>query len=210
MTAVFRLLGSEEVPEAVRLLASAFAADPSMAHFLGPRPAAVPSRWDQQLGALLTLVLQSALRGGEEVVGLYLGSRLAAVAITEDRRPGLGRALRRGWAEVASLATVGRALPWAVLSRVEAYRRAVRQAHSGALAFYLVMLGVDSEFQRQGLGRQLFSFLVSRHPGVWGLDTENPANVDVYRRWGLTHDGSLRLGTLEVFLMTLEEKEAAQ
>lgn len=210
MMPVIRPLGAADVPQAADLLARAFAADPSMAYFLGPRPPGDPSRWDQQLWALLTLVLRSTLRGGDEVVGLYLGSRLAAVAITEDRRPEHGRAWRRGWAEVASLVTVGRALPWAVLSRVEAYRKAVRQAHRSALEFYLVMVGVDSAFQSQGLGRQLFSFLVSGHPGIWGLDTENPANLPVYRRWGLTHDGSLRLETLDVFLLSFDEKKVAR
>lgn len=207
MTPVFRRLGAADVPEAVSLLAQAFPADPSMAYFLGPRPVADPAGWDRQFRALLTLLIRSSLRAGDEVIGLTLGPKLAAVAITEDRRPGLGRAWRQAWAELSSLATVGRALPWAALSRVDAYRKAVRRAHLNTLAFYLVMIGVDPELQGQGLGRQLFSFLVSRQPGVWGLDTENPSNLAAYRRWGLSHNGSLRLNELDVYLLSWSERQ---
>lgn len=79
-------------------------------------------------------------------------------------------------------------------------------AHSGAASYGDSVLGVHPKAQGRGYGRSLLDAvqaLAQAHPAAVGvaLDTENPANVELYQRCGSELTVQTTLDTLDVWFM---------
>lgn len=71
---------------------------------------------------------------------------------------------------------------------------------------YLIMIGVDPEFQGRGVGRKLIEYcfeLANENPEIlgMGLDTEDEKNVDIYRRCGFEVVNEMRLDDMPIYVL---------
>lgn len=71
---------------------------------------------------------------------------------------------------------------------------------------YLIMIGVDPDFQGQGVGRKLIDYcfdLANENPDNkgMGLDTEDEKNVEIYRRCGFEVVKEMRLDDMPIYAM---------
>ncbi len=74
---------------------------------------------------------------------------------------------------------------------------------------YLIMIGVDPDYQGQGLGKMLIDYCIELSmaiPGCrgMGLDTEDEKNVRIYEKCGFTVVGERRLDDLPIYVMFRE------
>jgi ribosomal protein S18 acetylase RimI-like enzyme len=92
------------------------------------------------------------------------------------------------WRELAMLPTIVKFTSLGGLSRVEAFRKAADAHHpKGRPHFYLMTIGVDPQFQGQGLGSTLLEATLAKIdarglPSY--LESSSPRNVPLYRRFG--------------------------
>jgi GNAT superfamily N-acetyltransferase len=71
---------------------------------------------------------------------------------------------------------------------------------------YLIMIGVDPDFQGQGLGKMLIEYVMEIARGVpgclgVGLDTEDEKNVHIYRACGFEVVQETNLDDLPIYVM---------
>lgn len=184
---------------ALDVLTAAFADDPLIAHLLpGPR------RQERSRPFFAFLLAKSRLLG-EELIGLEQSGRLLGVASVEQpgaRRPSLGQLGRFGLACLRLLVKIG---PRS-FARLNGYMRATLAARPTTPHHYLVFIGVDPAAQGAGHGRRLLTAIHDRaaaDPRSQGvaLDTEQPANVPLYQRFGYQLTATTAAGPLAIYCM---------
>jgi len=161
-----------------RLFARAFQEDPLMRY-------AIPDAQQRRrlLPALMGLNVRYGCRYGE----VYSTAECTGAAIWLP--PGhatytLWRMLRAGMF-IAPLR-----LPWPVLRRLAAVEGRAQRLHERYAPrphWYLAQIGVEPAFQRQGIASRLLRPMLARMDTAGlpcYLETENPANVALYERYG--------------------------
>jgi len=190
-------LDKARLGEAVDLLVAAFADDPGYRHF------ANAARSDYRHRLRLWFREGTAVQeaSGQPVLGVLDGGQLAGVAVIQA--PGASFPVL---AQVRWLLT----LSWQIspLTTWRTYRnmRATVRCHPADPHYYLPILGVHPNHQGKGFGRLLLDELHARserHPASTGvcLETENPANVAMYRHFGYRVTHRLTVGRLPVTVM---------
>lgn len=183
--------------EAVGVLARAFAGDPLMRYLFGDRDEA----FGAQVRGFFRFTCEVNLQLGWPLLGVVPRTRLAGVACvsTPDARE---------WPEslTAMYRALTREIGSAAQARVERYATLADRHLPDRPLFYVSVVGVRPESHRCGYGRLLLDEVHARaaaHPtavGV-GLDTENPANVALYERFGYHVVARDRLDDLDVWCM---------
>jgi GNAT superfamily N-acetyltransferase len=180
--AQLRPLRDGEVPTGATMLAEAFADDP-LPRLLSPDP----RHRDSRLRWYLTAVARYGLAFGEVWAAVSLVGDLDGVAIwwaPEFVYPSAARAAYAGFLEGEAVLGVDvweqlMAIGWLV---GDVHEQAISEPH-----WYLNILGVRPERQRQGIGGQLLSHMLERLdrervPAY--LDTGRPENVPYYQHFG--------------------------
>lgn len=186
----------------VTTLAESFARDPLFTSLIGPDVTATRRSSAGMMSLLGFIVTANRLSGGT-IRGAYAGERLLGCMLVEP--PHASSAVR-------TAAVAVRFVP--VLCRLGVRRTvALARMHAriDALApsaphHQLRMIGVQREAQGRGVGRMLLDALIDevlRHPTSRGiaLDTENPANVPLYRHWGFTLCGRFDAAGMDVAVL---------
>jgi ribosomal protein S18 acetylase RimI-like enzyme len=155
-----------------------------------------PARRARALPAFFRATVADAVRFGAVRAVAAEGERLASVAVWLPPGAFPWSAGRKARATPAFLRVL--AADPANFGRFVRYGTAAERAHQGmATYWYLVVLGVRPEAQRQGHGTALIEPVLARadRDGVdCRLETADPANVAYYRRFGFeVADPALRL-----------------
>lgn len=170
--------GTPDVGRIAALFARAFQDDPLMRY-------AIPDA--QQRRRLLPWLMSLNVRYGCRYGEVYTTAECAGAAIWLP--PGqstytLWRMLRAGMF-VAPLR-----LPWSALGRmasVESRAQALHERYAPGPHWYLAQIGVEPALHRQGIASRLLRPMLARADAAalpCYLETENPANVSIYRRYG--------------------------
>lgn len=164
----------------VDVIALAFALDPWFMTLFG---AGRDGR--RKIRDFLSFLFDLSLWTGADLRGLRLADRLVGAYILE--RPD---ARQSGWPRVVWRALSGRiGLSWRNVPQLLPYMRHTRMALPRGRCNYLTLIGVAEAQRGHGLGRRMLDDILARvdqdatSVGV-GLDTENPANVRLYERFG--------------------------
>jgi ribosomal protein S18 acetylase RimI-like enzyme len=170
-----------ETPDVRRiaaLLAHAFQDDPLMCY-------AIPDT--QQRRRLLPWLMGLNVRYGRRYGEVYCTPEYTGAAIwlpPSQSAYTLWRMLRAGMF-VAPLR-----LPWPMLLRlasVESRAQALHERYAPRPHWYLAQIGVEPALQRQGIATRLLRPMLTRIDAAGlpcYLETENPANVTIYQRYG--------------------------
>ena len=175
-----RLLEASDLPAAVNVLSSAFAADPLLVWACGAR-----ERAGMRASCRMTTTLWTNARSA---YGYFEDKRLIAVALYQkpDEQVSAWRALRGGFWRVPLAAG-----PLAAGRIIRAFDQADRYKASllqGVPHFYLDTLGVERSAAGRGIGPRLLleslAELRRSAPHPCFLFTHLPKNVTLYRRLG--------------------------
>ncbi len=187
----------ERLEEAVETLVVAFEDYPLMRHFFEGREGEYP----RLLREFMRFSCEVRLQLGMPLLASVSSGRLAGVA-------GLTTPEVGSWP--GELARMHDALRESIgplaAERLDTYSRLVEQYEPKEPHYYLGILGVHPEEQGKGHARALLDRLhelSQTHPeskGVY-LDTEHPANVPLYERFGYQVVGHGRLEPVEVWCM---------
>lgn len=150
---------------------------------------------------------------GDLRLGLFRDGVLAACALIDRPSPGFVRT------SAGQVLTMLRFLPMTLgLSRAQIgflnrYMLETRRAAPKSAHHYLAMIGVDPDFQGQGLGRQMLARIidVAEHDPVSAgvaLDTENEANRAFYHRLGFALREQIDIGPCQAVCMFRPEGAA--
>ncbi len=187
----------ERLEEAVEALALAFEKYPLMHHFFEAR--------EGEYGRLLREFMRFSCE-----VRLHLGMPLVA-SVSDGRMAGVaGLTTPEVGAWPGDLACMHETLRASIgplaAERLDTYSKLVEQYEPNDPHYYLGVLGVRPKEQGKGHARALLDRLhklSQAHPeskGVY-LDTEHPANVPLYKRFGYRVVGHGRLDGVEVWCM---------
>lgn len=170
--------GTPDARRLGQLFARAFQDDPLMQY-------AIPNAFQRRrlLPALMGLNVRYGCRYGE----VYTTSAYTGAAIWLP--PGhatytLRRMLRAGML-IAPLR-----LPWPMLRRLasgEGRAQRLHERYAPRPHWYLAQIGVEPAYQRQGIASRLLRPMLARMDAAGlpcYLETENPANVAIYERYG--------------------------
>ncbi len=188
-------LATRDRAQAARLIGASFAADPLFVTVAG----------DDVAGreALAGALLDHHRGVGGEATGWFAGGRLlglSLVAASERATPWRSALAAVAFGPVAARCGVA-AVRW-----LNDYFLATRAAYPRGPHHQLVVLAVAPEAQGRGVGRSLVDAAMARvvaDPASTALvlDTENPANVDLYARWGFAEVARVPLGDLRATVM---------
>jgi len=173
-------LGRGRVDEARRVLAAAFASDPTIRYICD----AGSDAFERRLHALYASLVRLQLESGEPRLGVVHGGRL--VAVCHLLRPAARMPLR---AEAMHALRLAWRLGPSALARGARFARAAARCHPATPHYYVVSIGVDPASQGRGHGGVLLRAIHERSEadprsaGV-ALDTQNPRNVTLYERFG--------------------------
>jgi ribosomal protein S18 acetylase RimI-like enzyme len=186
------VIAPETLPEAARLLASAFVDDPLMRYLFGDHGVA----YQFALHLFFSYLLDQRRRQRALPIGCVSGSRLVGLASISEPAD---EDLEVAWDPPAFLGS-------GAAARLDHYNRVVdsfspRQSH-----VYLGVLGVHPRAQGLGYGRALLEAVQersARHPRSTGvyLETTRPDNVALYERFGYRVVGHERLGELRAWCL---------
>jgi ribosomal protein S18 acetylase RimI-like enzyme len=198
-------LDRAHIAEAAHVLSRAFAADPLMRYLFAERGRDYRSclRAIFQYQCALQLELQWPL------LGIIPRTRIAGVV-------GIGLPEQPAWPKsVTELqsALTNQMGPQAV-ERLDRYAARTNGHFPNEPLFYVRMIGVRPESQGQGYARLLLEAVHRRseaHPKSTGvaLDTENAANVEIYKRMGYQVVGQAKVDTITIWCM-IRPNQAAQ
>lgn len=200
-----RRAARRERPAAADLFARAFESDPLIA-------AATVGVRDPQ--AARTSIFRASiagtlLAGGELVLAERHSCAIGAALIADPSRGTVARTVQAGLARLVSGArflTLARRLAPGALTLLNDADLASRTLAPPHPHHVLVAVGVDAETRGLGVGRLLVEHTTQRardDSRSWGvrLETENPANVDLYARWGFRLLGVVPLNGVDVHVM---------
>ncbi len=185
----------------VAVASRAFAQDPLMTALFG---VSSKMRADHpQRCALMRYLLDSCRTMGGTPLGIFDGDTLRGGALWEP--PATPRWAHGMRLAVTALQFVPLGVVWprqtsALLNR---YARLSRTGAPKDPHHRLVLLAVDPEHHGRGLGHALVAAVVglcennAASTGV-ALDTENPANVPMYRHWGFDAAPGIALGEVHI------------
>jgi ribosomal protein S18 acetylase RimI-like enzyme len=180
MTVAVRSATRDEVPHAVAAIVAAFAIDPA-ARFAWPAA-------HDYLRAMPSAVREFAGASFERGTA-YVSDDLCGVALWLP--PGVepdGKALEKVFRDTAKPEHMNELL---------ATFEKMGQAHPKEPHWYLPMIGVDPKAQGKGLGGELMRHALARcdrekTPAY--LETANPRNIPLYRRFGFEVMGEIQVG----------------
>lgn len=175
-----RRVGATDGARVAALLARAFLDDPEMVYAF---PDA--ARRAHILPWLIGLNARYALRYGEvyatagwEGAALWLGPGQTRFTVWRVARAGmLAAPLRLGWSAIRRLAALG------------GRAAGLHERHAPGPHWYLSQIGVEPAHQRQGIASRLLRPALARCDAdrvPCYLETANPANLAIYRRFGFT------------------------
>jgi len=173
-------LGTGWVDDARRVLAAAFATDPTVRYVCDAGSGA----FERPLHALYALLVRLQLESGEPRLGVFESERL--VAVCHLLRPTARIPLRL---EAMHAIHIVRGLGPGALVRGARFARVAARCHPATPHYYVVSIGVDPASQGHGHGGVLLravherSEADPRSAGV-ALDTQNRRNVALYERFG--------------------------
>jgi ribosomal protein S18 acetylase RimI-like enzyme len=173
-------LGGGWVDDARRLLAAAFASDPTVRYVCD----AGSDAFEQRRYTLYASLVRLQLDSGEPRLGVIHDGRLVAACH-------LLRAAARVplWAEAMHVLRLTWGLGPSALARGFRFTRAEARCRPAKPHWYVVSIGVDPNSQGHGYGGALLRAIHERSEadptsaGV-ALDTQNPRNVGLYERFG--------------------------
>lgn len=173
-------LGRGWVDDARRVLAAAFASDPTIRYVCD----AESDAFERRLHALYASLVCLQLESGEPRLGVVDGGRL--VAVSHLLRPRVRMPL---WADATHALRLAWQLGLGPLVRGARFTRAAARCHPATPHYYVVSIGVDPASQGHGHGGVLLRAIHERSeadPASAGvaLDTQNPRNVTLYERFG--------------------------
>lgn len=185
----------ERVDEAATVLARAFEDYPLMHYILADSG----NDYKRHVWDAMRFTCEARLTLGNSLKGVEENGRLVAVACIDHPEEKIWPdSLEQGFdALIESLSEQA-------ATRFSQFGELVGAHHPQQPHFYLVVLGVQPEAQRQGYGRALLSMvqeMSESHPlstGV-GLDTETIANVPLYKHCGYQVTGEARLGDVDMW-----------
>lgn len=189
-----RALGADDRSAFVAVMSAAFARDPWIEVALGIADA--PASSNRRAAFASFMFDHNRLLGGQPL-GLFDGDRLIACALLEPPasrwRIGLGML-----ASLLRFAPIALRLGARRTARLNAYMLRTRAVAPKAPHHYLAMIGVAPDAQRRGWGKRLMHEVIARADRVpvslgLALDTENPDNVPLYRRWGFAVTATVEL-----------------
>ncbi len=190
-------LARAHLPEAVGVLARAFAADPMLRWIMSASPAPM----ERGAQALFRFSCEVRLQLDWPLFGSFAGERLEAVAgVTALEDVPWPDSLRAVYDDLA--AVIG---PEATV-RLERYSAHADQYRPRGPHVHLGVLGVDPAAQRLGHGRALLEAVEAwsdAQPasiGVW-LDTENPSSRAFYERCGYRCVGATSVDDMRIWCM---------
>lgn len=187
------------------LLARAFESDPLIA----AATVGLPDPHVARSAIFRASITGTLLAGGELMVAERSGRALGAALIADPSSGTIARKLRASLARLVSGArflTLARQLAPGALTLLNDADLASRRLAPPHPHHVLVAVGVDSAARGLGIGRVLVEHALqrARHDSrSWGvrLETENPANVDRYARWGFTLLGVVPMNGFDVRVM---------
>jgi ribosomal protein S18 acetylase RimI-like enzyme len=197
-------LGHDHIAEASRLLGRAFVGDPLM-QYLFAQPGR-DYRADLRVIFRYQCALQLALHW--PLLGIIPHTRIAGVV-------GVGLPDQTSWPNsVAELQTaLAKEMSPQAVERLDRYAARTQGHFPDEPLFYIRMIGVRPESQGQGYARRLLEAVHRRseaHPLSRGvaLDTENAANVEIYKRLGYEIVGQAKVGPIKVWCMVCPNQGA--
>lgn len=192
--------------QATTLLADAFAQDPAWGYFLAALPVEHRASCYPQLMATL---IEHHHHSRQAIWGWQpdANAAAAAFALVEDRMGqwhsllGLLRTWRR-W----------RVVPKPVFKRMNQYANLSRKAMPKGVSHILTLVGVAQNQQGQGQGSALIRALASHYgpQAHWALDTENPANIELYQHLGFQLYDQHALGDIDIYRLHKPPTKAAK
>jgi len=198
--AIFVSLTERHRADFVALMEGAFAEDPWFVALFADAPdmGGAQRRRAEFLGFLFDLSLWT----GSDMRGLWEGDRLLGASILD--RPEVRIS---GWPRVIARALAGPiGLSWLNARLIVPYLRHTRAALPRGRTYYLTLIGVEAAARGRGVGRRLLETVLAEVDadattlGV-GLDTENPANVGLYERFGFSVTQTAPLDRVTVHCM---------
>jgi ribosomal protein S18 acetylase RimI-like enzyme len=173
-------LGWGWVDDSRRVLAAAFASDPTIRWICG----AGSDAFERRLQALYSSLVRLQVESGQPRLGVVDGGRL--VAVCHLQRPRVRTSLR---AEARHALRLARLLGLGALVRGARFTRVAARCHPETPHYYVVSIGVAPASQGCGHGGVLLRAVHERSaadPSSAGvaLDTQNPQNVKLYERFG--------------------------
>jgi ribosomal protein S18 acetylase RimI-like enzyme len=158
-----------------------------------------------RIRAFLSFMFDMSLLSGADVRGIFDGDRLVGCYLLEV--PVKNPFRRIGGAILVFIRAL--ALPYQI--SIESFRllndyMRITHAEAHGKHYYLTMIGVHETARGQGFGKALMQEIISQveHDkqavGI-GLDTENSANVDLYKHFGFALEKEAYLDGLTIYCM---------
>lgn len=179
--------------QAAAILAEAFAEDPVMQYFTDGVADDARDALRQRIMALLVRFHHDR---GQALWGWQHNGRMVGAAMVEGPQGAL-RLIRAVALALPRLLS----LPLRTLLRLNAYgRRSAAHRPAGRHCF-LVMIGLGDAARGKGVGSRFLTALHAQYDSAlpWVLDTENPANLVFYRRFGYQLYATDSLGPVSMF-----------
>lgn len=197
--------------EARSILFHAYRKEPAFQYLLEhPRPG-----YEMRVRATIRELVRLYFDLDQEVVGVLAGPTLVAVAFIGHPELRLNLAKQLNWRLRMAL-TAG----FASTRRYLDYHEKIRGLLPDTGTYHLPLMGVDPNYQNQGIGRLLLSTverICSEQRGCQGLvlDTGNSRYLPFYESEGFRSLGTIRLGNYEDFVLfresgNLQQTEPAQ
>lgn len=192
--------------EAVGVLAAAFAGDPLMQYlYTGEEPG-----YRGRLRAVFAYQCAVFLREGWPLLGAVARTRLAGVLALKPPEPP-----RHTDAMAAQYEALIDRLGEDDAERMAQYSQIPNGRFPDESMFYVSLIGVRPGSQGRGYARLLLErahALAAAHPAAAGvgLDTENPENVEIYRRLGYNVVGRAQVDTGITVWCMFRPNEAAR
>lgn len=188
----------------VALMSQAFSQDPLFLHLFGD-PGHNPKASRGMSGFISFLFDKSRLLH-EEIWGIAENGTLLGAYIVEKPHAGKLRTLGGGLLLLGRLLPLLSVMSGKTLSHLNDYMRVTRSASPPWKHHYLIMIGVNPEYQGRGIGKALLNHVLheanrDRSSQGVALDTENPENVSLYRKFGFTLGNTTEINQLPVYCM---------
>jgi ribosomal protein S18 acetylase RimI-like enzyme len=188
----------DEKEQAVEVLTAAFYNYPVMRYFLEKEELAYGSKLRSMVAFFCEVRLWKGLPPLviRDKAGAPVAAALINPPVMKPTPPQLRRALRELREQIGSEA----------MDRIDAYEGTCERMEPEAPHYYLGMIGVLPGCQGKGYARMLLDYLhetADKEPGTAGvcLNTENPNNVPLYRRFGYEVIGETDVGPLHTWCM---------